>query len=268
MVMTAPLGWLQKNKQTFYPPLPSRLSQAIDNIGYGTLEKVFVTFPRAFWLNDRGEPADPQFKGGFTQWLSPLYAEDTNPRRWNQENVDLATLPGPCAHPTLLYYIYGDQSVTLSSDLAGLSEKDRQDYLTKFFQPYFSLLPNYVENSKDCIPATCLATNWTADELAGYGSYTTFRTGLEEGDKDIEIMREGLPGRGLWFAGEAMSPFVALGTTTGAYWSGEAVGRRIAEAYEMTGSGTGSPHEVDDIVSSDGAKEINVRGFGDMGLDK
>lgn len=44
-------------------------------------------------------------------------------------------------------------------------------------------------------------------------------------------MREGMPERGLWLAGEHTAPFVALGTVTGAYWSGESVGRRIAEAY-------------------------------------
>ena len=47
-------------------------------------------------------------------------------------------------------------------------------------------------------------------------------------------MREGLVGRSLWFAGEHTAPFVALGTVTGAYWSGEAVGKRIADAYGMT----------------------------------
>lgn len=41
VVMTAPLGWLQKNKQAFQPPLPDRFAQAIDSIGYGCLEKVF-----------------------------------------------------------------------------------------------------------------------------------------------------------------------------------------------------------------------------------
>lgn len=50
-------------------------------------------------------------------------------------------------------------------------------------------------------------------------------------DKDIEALREGCPDRGVWFAGEHTAPFVALGTITGAYWSGEAVGRRIAAAY-------------------------------------
>jgi protoporphyrinogen oxidase len=40
VVMTAPLGWLKRNQDAFVPPLPPRLSQAIDSIGYGCLEKV------------------------------------------------------------------------------------------------------------------------------------------------------------------------------------------------------------------------------------
>lgn len=60
---------------------------------------------------------------------------------------------------------------------------------------------------------------------------------------------------------------MALGTVTGAYWSGEAVARRIAGAYEMTVVYE-TPDCVEDIISHDGAKEVNVRGFADKGLEK
>lgn len=40
VVVTTPLGWLKKNKVVFHPQLPERLCQAIDSIGYGSLEKV------------------------------------------------------------------------------------------------------------------------------------------------------------------------------------------------------------------------------------
>ena len=35
--------------------------------------------------------------------------------------------------------------------------------------------------------------------------------------------------RGVWFAGEHTAPFVALGTTVGAYWSGEEVAGRVCD---------------------------------------
>lgn len=42
LVVTTPLGWLKQNTHAFRPPLPDRLSKAIQNIGYGCLEKVSV----------------------------------------------------------------------------------------------------------------------------------------------------------------------------------------------------------------------------------
>jgi len=54
---------------------------------------------------------------------------------------------------------------------------------------------------------------------------------LVEGDKDIEVMRQGVPDEGVWLAGEHTAPFVALGTVTGAYWSGEHVARRVVQGY-------------------------------------
>jgi hypothetical protein len=105
--------------------------------------------------------------------------------------------------------------------------------LINFFEPYYSRLPNYDRDSKDCAPVSLLASDWVSDDLAGNGSYSTFRTGLTEGDVDIETMREGCPGRSLWIAGEHTSPFIALGTVTGAYWSGEAVAKRISKAYGL-----------------------------------
>jgi hypothetical protein len=41
VVLTTPLGWLKRNKdQAFVPPLPAKLRNAIENISYGTLDKV------------------------------------------------------------------------------------------------------------------------------------------------------------------------------------------------------------------------------------
>ena len=40
VVVTVPLGFLKRNKEIFDPPIPSRLSQAIDALGYGNLDKV------------------------------------------------------------------------------------------------------------------------------------------------------------------------------------------------------------------------------------
>ncbi|KAH8671144.1 flavin-containing amine oxidoreductase [Xylariales sp. PMI_506] len=229
VVCTTPLGWLKRHLTAFTPELPSRLSKAIDSIGYGCLEKVYITFPKAFWAVPG---SDNRVINGFCQWLSPTYALDSNPRKWNQEIVELASLDPEASHPTLLFYTYGEQSQYITREVVKLSTRGKKDaFLYEFFRPYYSRLPHYDASSIDCQPVGCLSTEWLNDEFAGNGSYSNFQVGLQIGDEDIAVMREGLPERGLWFAGEHTAPFVALGTATGAYWSGESVGARIAKAY-------------------------------------
>ncbi|KAK3052404.1 hypothetical protein LTR09_006614 [Extremus antarcticus] len=133
VVVTTPLGWLKRNQQAFEPRLPQRLAQAIDSVGYGTLDKVYITFPLAFW--DVPLPSEQEIPNGidrqrttpdstgreplrqptlqsrekhyagFTHYMSPAYASTINPRGWDQEAMNLAALPASCAHPTLLFYI-------------------------------------------------------------------------------------------------------------------------------------------------------------------
>jgi hypothetical protein len=187
--------------------------------------------------------------------------------------VELGSLPLPTSHPTLLFYIFGDESRSIISALSRLpAQKDRHEYLTQFFHPYYSRFPNYSVSNPDCIPVSSYATEWLNDDLAGNGSYCNFQIGLEEGDKDIEVMREGLPDRSLWFAGEHTAPFVALGTTTGAYWSGERVARRIVEAYGMAVEDGISKSTVGAVekgnASSATSQDVNVRAFANSMIDK
>lgn len=232
VVFTAPLGWLKKHPDTFKPELPPRLTQAINSIGYGCLEKVYISFPQAFWVNPDGRG---RIVTGFSQWLSPNYALDSNQKRWNQEIVELASLPDGTGHPTLLFYIYGEQSRHITDRVTDLSAKEKDAFLFDFFRPYYSRLPHFNELAPECQPTACFSTDWLHDDMAGNGSYSNFQVGLEEGDKDIETMRQGLPDQGLWFAGEHTAPYVALGTATGAYWSGENVGQRIKATYGYGG---------------------------------
>lgn len=120
--------------------------------------------------------------------------------------MNLAALPSDCAHPTLLFYIYGDCSSYIGSLLAPFYQ-DRDDaktanILNQFFKSYYSRLPGYEDGNDACKPVSFLPTLWCLDEFAGYGSYSNFPIGLEHGDRDIETIREGMPDRGIWFAGE------------------------------------------------------------------
>lgn len=243
IVITCPLGWLKSHhSKAFTTPLPSRLTKAISSISYGRLEKIYVTFPKAFWLEDSNGDSFP----GFSHYLSPSYVEHPHSIPWNQECVNLAALPRRNAHPTLLFYVHGPCATEVVRSIADLPFKSLayNNALNNFTQPFYSLLPNFDPKSPSCTPIAFLATQWQNDDFAGNGSYTNFQIGAEAADKDVEIMREGLGmERGLWFAGEHTAPFVALGTTTGAYWAGEGVARRIVGAYAL-GDGNGDSEEV------------------------
>ncbi|KAL8661720.1 MAG: hypothetical protein Q9202_005342 [Teloschistes flavicans] len=331
VVVTVPLGCLKRNLTTFHPPLPPHLQSAINNISYGALEKVYLTFPTAWWLPNQTQthahepdaetPNTKNQNPFFTQWLAPSYT----PNHWPVECLFLSSLPAACAHPTLLFYMHGplashitNLTHSLSSDPSSPATTTTTnninnpllEALTHFFRPYYSLLPNYrppspspspqnpittpnhnhnnSNNNNNCEPIHALATDWTHDELAGWGSYSNFQVPPSPSpspipspfpnppsrsspnppspsppntptpdptptpttsphdpisqihiDDSIRSLRHGAPERRLWFAGEATSPFVALGTVTGAWWSGEGVAGRIAAVYGSENTGEG-----------------------------
>jgi hypothetical protein len=227
VVVTAPLGWLKRNKNCFRPELNFRLSKAIDSISYGNLEKFWISFPTAFW---HGALADHAI------FLSPDYAASTNPKKWLQGVICLDMLPEGFAQPTLMFYTYGHNSQYMTNLISRFSENssEYEEAIKSFFEPYYSILPGFSASSPDCQPVSCLATNWGNDELAGYGSYSNYQVGLENGAEEIEVMREGMGlERGIWFAGEHTAPFIASGTVAGAYWSGETIANNILRLYSL-----------------------------------
>ncbi|KAF3490881.1 uncharacterized protein GIQ15_00398 [Arthroderma uncinatum] len=227
VVATFPLGWLKRNKAAFSPPIPQRLSEAIDNISYGQLEKIYVNFPATFWRNTDTPVTSPSFI-----FFSPTYVDHPPSPYWNQDCFSLADLPQSCAHPALLFYTYGACAEHVVSKISPYSPDSEEYYniLHDFLHPYFSRLPGYDAQSPLCRPTSFLATKWQSDSFAGNGSYSNFQVGLANGLADIETMREGMGAdRGIWLAGEHTAPVVGLGTTTGAYWSGEEVAKRICD---------------------------------------
>ena len=236
VVVTVPLGFLKRNLSSFSPPLPDHLVNAISHISYGRLEKLYVNFPHAYWVDGQSTAACNSF---WMHFLQPTYARKQNPQGWGLECVSLAAFPNGCAQPTLLFYMHGACAEHVTSLINNLSPESPEYYtrLNDFFSPYYSLLPSFDRSSPDCIPKGFLATNWQNDEFAGYGSYTNFQVSHSaeqvQYDKDIEALRHGAPERHVWLAGEHTAPFVALGTVTGAYWSGEAVAKRVLHAYGM-----------------------------------
>ncbi len=228
VVLTTPLGWLKQHHQSvFSPALPARLTSAIVNISLSQLEKVFITFPSAFWRTQPGETFP-----SYTNWLTPRYAESTNPHHWPQEIWDLSSFDAPNNHPTILFYLYGDCSRHVVDAIHGKTPEVKHRFLENFFRPYYSLLPEYDSSDARCTPSAILATEWAKDELNGFGSYCNFQVGVEAADQDVLAFREGCAERRLWFCGEHAAPFEECGTVAGAYLSGEAVAKKVTALYK------------------------------------
>jgi hypothetical protein len=228
VIVTIPLGCLKKAAISFNPPLPTRITQSIQSLSYGHLEKVYIRFPKAYWLIGKKAP-------GFFTFLTPKYAPETNPNQWHMCCFSLAHLSAPYDQPTLLFYVFGPSSAHLTSSAFNSPETEEglKQY-TKFFEPYFSRLNGYESDSSDCMPSGIIATNWSNDEYAGFGSYSNFQVGLEDGERDIEVFREGISDRGIWFAGEHTAPVLGLGSVSGAYWSGEDAAAKVVESFGGT----------------------------------
>ena len=258
LIVTIPLGCLKRSAITFDPPLPQRIQQSIHSLSYGHLEKVYIRFPGAYWLGDEKSP-------GFFTFLTPKYAPETNPSQWHMCCFSLAHLPEPYAQATLLFYIFGPTSAHLTSENFASPDTDEGfKQLSEFFEPYFSRLRGYEAESSDCKPAGILRTDWSNDEFAGYGSYSNFQVGLEDGERDIEAFREGMPDRGIWFAGEHTAPILGLGSVSGAYWSGEIAAEKVVESYEHTAAAaaaaarqTEAEGELLDVRAAEGTKTVD-----------
>jgi monoamine oxidase len=51
-IVTVPLGVLQAGDVAFHPPLPGPVAGAMDRLGMGVYDKVFLRFPARFWGDD------------------------------------------------------------------------------------------------------------------------------------------------------------------------------------------------------------------------
>lgn len=235
VVLTAPLGWLKQNRHIFSPELPPRISRAIDAVGYGNLEKIFIRFPNAFW-DDVGREGGQGIFPIESLFLKPTYAPETNPHHWRQEIISFSGLPGPHAQPVIMFFTYGEWGRHISNLIKGRDQDSPEFYeiLDSHFRPYYSRLPNFSEESPACKPTRFLTTDWQNDEFAGFGSFTNFPVGQEDGAKDLQILREDLGReRGVWFAGEHVAPIKGIGTVMGAYQSGEYVAKAIVDSFKL-----------------------------------
>ncbi|MEO1107415.1 MAG: FAD-dependent oxidoreductase [Pseudomonadota bacterium] len=81
VIVTVPLGVLKQGSITFSPPLPNRRQSAIESLGMGTLDKVYLRYEDVFWDADKTWIITPETglpQGQFNQWLN-LYPYSGQP---------------------------------------------------------------------------------------------------------------------------------------------------------------------------------------------
>ncbi len=81
VLVTVPLGVLKSGDITYNPPLPKKKQSAIDRLGMGLLDKVYLKYDHVFWDADVTWIATPENglpQGQFNQWLN-LYPYTSQP---------------------------------------------------------------------------------------------------------------------------------------------------------------------------------------------
>ena len=73
VIVTVPLGVLKAGSIAFTPSLPGRTQRAIDVLGYGTLDKIYLQFDEVFWDEEPHNIITPfnGFEPGyFNSWVN------------------------------------------------------------------------------------------------------------------------------------------------------------------------------------------------------
>ena len=203
VILTIPLGCLQRSTVIFNPPLPQHVQSAIANLGVGNLEKLFLKFEHNWWSSTSSDPPE------IYTFLPPRTLPPTAPRQL-LTMFSLANLPVN-SQSVFGVYLAGAWSTYLTS-------QSPMSVIDLFQTHYFPLLPGYKPEFK-IVDAYC--TDWTNDPFS-YGSYAHVPVGSVNGVDDLRVLGEkivGEGGGGLWFAGEHAGTG-DLATVNGAMTSG------------------------------------------------
>ncbi|KAJ8603327.1 hypothetical protein CTAYLR_009036 [Chrysophaeum taylorii] len=193
VVVTLPLGVLQRNDVVFDPPLPAAKRGAIDRLGFGAYAKILL-----FW-RDRWWPSHSSF-------LVCLDDDDAVAfvlvdHAWSLKNKD--------AEPLLEATVAGDKARVMDA----LPEAECVAQVLACLRRTFGVVfPD---------PVKTIVTRWTQDPHAR-GAYSYWRRGAE--DTDVDTLAQPLDP--LFFAGEATS-VEYQGSLTGALETGLRVASEV-----------------------------------------
>ena len=196
-IITVPLGVLKAKAIKFTPNLPLDKRTAIAKIGFGTLEKVILTFNEKFWSNE-----------GFAF-------------------VQNGASPGDFSFIDDISNVYGGNTLVAwhggSSSIRTLKTMTDEEIVYSLLNQITAML------RKPCPqPTGSYVTRWQEEMYTG-GSYSFIKVGSTP--RDMNIIERPVANK-LFFAGEHTN-MKYFGTTHGALLSGEAAAKRIDRAVSF-----------------------------------
>ena len=198
VLITVPLGVLKSQQIDFQPSLPQWKLSAIDRIGYGVYEKVFLLWDRAWWnqtdfyfLRTSSTPAEARYR--------------VSAKTWNHTSVLTCTFAGEAATPLKW-------------------KRHQNDVIDEIRNTLQKMFPNIVIPP----PTESYMTSWNEDSFS-YGSYSYIS--VKQNYEDPFYLSEPIGDR-LLFAGEATSTDT-YGYTHGALLSARREVSRLLFVYDL-----------------------------------
>ncbi|XP_018364708.1 PREDICTED: uncharacterized protein LOC108762270 isoform X3 [Trachymyrmex cornetzi] len=167
VIVTCSLGYLKSNHQNmFQPPLPNRLSIAIEDLGFGTINKIFLDFGEPWW--QRGV-------NGF-QLLWRRDADHSSLPEWTKYVTGFDVLPIHVA--TLIVWVGGRGACIIEELSEETIAEDCKNLLTRYVR------------YRDIPPVRrCVRTKWNENRYVR-GGYSHITKSCEEDDISPKILTE------------------------------------------------------------------------------
>jgi len=200
VISTLPLGVLkQQHHNLFHPALPQRLQDSIQRLGYGCLEKIWLSFScEPFWPTD----ADVFYH----------YASETPFRVWFLPTRVYRNL---AYRRTLCCFVSGAAARSMAHESNAVICDKVMAALREILP-----VPDPIDTSaqSSSLVEHIHVTRWSVDPWSGDGSYSYCAVGSTAGD--YRAFESSSYDDRLWFAGEATTAQYP-GTVHGAYLTGE-----------------------------------------------
>ncbi|RMZ99363.1 spermine oxidase [Brachionus plicatilis] len=214
VLCTVSLGFLKQNHyELFEPKLPPNKIDAINCLGFGCLNKIFVVFDQDF---------EPDFQGLQVIWREDADFELENSKeKWNLDDLDF------CRALDYFEKLPNHKNVLLAFTVGSYSEVIEQLEDDCVLDVISELIEKCFAHANLPRPVKIIRSRWSSNEYAK-GSYSYFKVGSST--DDVDALAQSVQYR-LYFAGEA-TIYKHLGTVHGAYISGYEQATKILSIIE------------------------------------